>query len=329
MRAALLLALAAALAAPAPGRGAPSVPAPAAAPEPPAATPHGFQARAEKAEVRLGEPFRYELEIRHDPGETYALPEKLALVPFRAFDPACRRAERAGKDGEAITTCAMRLALYDLGPHDVPEIRLAVRTAAGPRVLAVPGPRITGVGMIDPQAPTSALSLRDPAGPVPLLVRSLRLLWWTLGVLGALALAVGAVIAWRRRARAGAEPPAPLPPHERFARRLEALAAERLVARGAGREHVARLSEIVREYLAAVTGQNVLDLTTPELVERLALAGDPRLDLPALRAFLDGADLVKFARAEPDAATCASADGFARDLLARTAPPPPGLERAP
>jgi hypothetical protein len=281
--------------------------------------PHGTAtARVEKPEVRLGEPFRYELEIRHPASETWALPEKVALEPFRATEPVCRREEQGG---EAITTCALRLALYALGPHDVPAVALTVRTGEGDATVAVAGPRVTGVGIIDPKVPSRELALRDPSGPVPLLVRSWRVLWWTLGALALAALAAAAVVAWRRRARAAVETPPPIPPHVRFVRRLEALEAERLAARGLGREHVARVSELVREYLAALTGEPALDLTTGELVARLAPQGDPRLDLAALRAFLEDADLVKFAKADAGECECAAATAFARDLHARTSPP--------
>jgi hypothetical protein len=290
-------------------------------------TPRGTATvRVEKSEVRLGEPFRYELEIRHPADESYQLPETLALEPFRAASPsagsgqapACRR---EAQGSEATTTCAVRLALFALGPHDVPAIALAVRSGAGEATLEVAGPRVTGVGIIDPKVPNRELALRDPAGPVPLLVRSWRVLWWTLGALALAALAAAAVVAWRRRARAAVEPPPPIPPHVRFVRRLDALDAERLGARGLGREHVARVSELLREYLAAVTGEPALDLTTGELVERLAAQGDPRLDLGALRAFLEEADLVKFAKADAGEGECAAASAFARDLHARTSPP--------
>jgi hypothetical protein len=285
------------------------------------ASPRGTAtARVERSEVRLGEPFRYELEIRHPADESYQLPETLALEPFRAelAEPPCRR---EAQGAEATTLCALRLALFALGPHDVPAIALAVRTGAGEATLEVAGPRVTGVGIIDPKVPSRELALRDPAGPVPLLVRSWRVLWWTLGALALAALAAAAVVAWRRRARAAVEPPPPIPPHVRFVRRLDALDAERLAARGLGREHVARVSELVREYLAAVTGEPALDLTTGELVERLAAEGDPRVDLGALRAFLDEADLVKFAKADAGEGECAAASAFARDLHARTSPP--------
>jgi hypothetical protein len=112
--------------------------------------PLSFHATAEKAEVRLGEPFAYEIEVRHPPEESYALPAELALEPFQAEGGRCRRETRGD---ETVTSCAMRLALFALGTVDVPDLPLAVHGPAGDGVLAVPGPRITGVGIIDPAAP--------------------------------------------------------------------------------------------------------------------------------------------------------------------------------
>jgi hypothetical protein len=108
----------------------------------------------------------------------------------------------------------------------------------------------------------------------------------------------------------------PEAPGARLARRLDALEAEGLAARGRGREHVAAVSAITREWLGAVTGVNALDLTTAELCERLARADDPRVDLAALRRFCEEADLVKYARAPAGPAECAAATAWARGLAA-------------
>lgn len=292
------------------------------APTPPAAEPHGVRVRMERREVRLGEPFELAIEVRHAPAERYAPPALPAPRPFRLLDAGCSHRE---EPNEAVTLCTLRLALFDLGAHDLPDLTLAVETPAGRRELRVPGPTVTGAGVLDPAAPLGALALRDLAPPAPLLV-------WNYP-LGARALAVGlallaAWLAWRalrRRRERVDEPPPPLPPHERFARQLDALAAARLAEQGRGREHCFRLSVIVREYLGAVTGLNALDLTTAELLGRLSLRPDPRLDLGALRAFLEETDLVKFARA-PAGPGAADGLAFGRTLLARTRPRPPREE---
>lgn len=297
-----------------------SPPAPAAAPLPDA-DPIGFHARADKARVKLGEPFEYRIEIRHAPEEWYLLRGEPAVQPFHAEGVRCRR---DAQGGEVLTTCTMRLALFALGDVDVPDLVFEVDRPAGKARLVVPGPRITGLGALDPAASPASIPLRV-APPAPLLVRSLRLLWWTLGALAAAALLTGAALAafrwWERR---GALALPSLSPAERLERRLQALGVERLADLGRGEEHVTRLSEAVREYLASVTGLPALDLTTSELLGALAGAPDPRLDLSGLELFLRGADRVKFARQPAGSEQCAAGLEFAWALLQRTRPPAGG-----
>jgi hypothetical protein len=296
---------------------------PAAAPErPPAAEPRGVQVRLEKPEVRLGEPFELTIEVRHRPAERYELPATLVAEPFRVLAAGCPRREVGG---DALTTCALRLALFDLGAHSLPELVLSAATPEGARELRIPGPSVTGAGILDPAAPPEALGLKDLAPPAPLLVPNVPL---ALGALAALLAGIAGWFgwrAWRRRALRGEEPPPPLPPHERFALQLDALSRARLAEQGRGREHFFRLSEHVREYLGAVSGQNALDLTTAELLARLSFQPDPRLDLAALRAFLESSDLVKFARAPAGGPQADEGLAYARALLAATRPASAGV----
>jgi hypothetical protein len=285
----------------------------------PPAAPLDVRVRLERREVRLGEPFELSVEVRHRASERYAWDGPAIDAPFRLLASACARTERAE---EAVTACTLRLALFDLGAHDLPALGLSAETPDGPRALAVPGPSVSGSGLIDPAAPAEALGLRDLAAPAPLWVPDLRLPAVAAALAAAALLGGLALRAVRRRRDRAREPAPPLPPHERFARQLDALEQARLGERGRGAEAVARLSEHLREYVGALSGHPALDLTTAELLARLAFQPDPRLDLAGLRAQLEGADLVKFARAPAGPAEAAAALGFARDLLGRTRPAP-------
>jgi len=321
---ALALSLALAQAPASPAAAPTAAPAPegpeAAKPNPPA---YAAQGRVQKSEVKLGEPFAYELEVRHPEGLSLALPKELPQEPFHLEPGRCRREPVEGAPGEVTSTCALTAALFALGPHEIPAVALELSGPAGLQTLRVTGPPVTGLGLLDPKAPPEQLQLRELAPPAPLMVRSLRLVWWTVGVLGGLALALLAWRALRRRRHRAVETPPPIPPHERLARRLAVLEADRLGERGHAREHFYRLSEMVREYLGALLGTPALDLTTEELLERARDLGDPRLDPADLRPFLEDVDLVKFARAEAGPGECASAVAWARALLDRTRPPAP------
>jgi hypothetical protein len=284
---------------------------------PPRVHARSVQARVERTDVRLGAPFAYEVEVVHPPDETVSLAATLDAPPFRGAGGTCRREplpDAAGGD-RVRTTCALELALFDLGRHDVPLLRLLVRTPAGEATLPVEGPRVTGVGMADPATPPEALALRPLAAPVPLLVPTWAPVAWAIGAAAALAVALLARRLWRARARAVAEPPPPEPPEERLARRLDALAARRPPPR----EHYFELSAIVREWVAGVTGLRAAELTTAELEDRLAAEGDPRVNGPAIVAFLRDADLVKFALGRASPERCAAAVAWARRLPATAA----------
>jgi hypothetical protein len=270
----------------------------------------------ERTEVRLGEPFAYEIEVRHPADESLALAPTLDAPPFRGAGGGCRR-EEAG-DG-ARTTCAIRLVLLDLGPHDLPALSLSVRTAGGEVPLSVAGPRVTGVGVIDPAAPAESLALRPLAPPVPLLVPTLRPLWWALGAAGVALLLLLGRRRWRARVRGAVEPEPPEPPDERLARRLDALEERALPARGLAREFFYELSAIVREWVGVVVGVNAVELTTAELADRLEAAGDPRVDGAEVVSFCEAADLVKFAGGEATPAACAAALAWTRGLPAAAA----------
>jgi hypothetical protein len=304
---------------------APSPPAAPAAPTPPPAleqaSPREVHSRTSASAARLGEPIEWAIEIKHPPAERYQFGAPLPEGAWRAEPLGCQRVETAT---ETTTTCRLRLALLALGAVDLPTLSLAATTPDGPRALDVPGPRLTGNGVIDPAVPDDQLKLKDPAPPVPLMVPNWRLLWVVPGGLAAFLLGGLLWRWWRARRRAGEAPPPPVPPELRFAARLDALEAERLGEQGLGREHWFRLSEAVRDYLGAVTGLNALDLTTAELLEALAAQPDPRLPLEPVRRFCETSDLVKFARLPADGRTCADGIAFGRELLERSRPSPGG-----
>jgi hypothetical protein len=286
----------------------------------PAAAPFSFQAQAERAEVKLGEPFRYTIQIRHDPRERYRLSEPLELPPFQVADPRCERQPIAAGATEATTTCSLQLSLFELEEREIPTVSLTAETEQGEKVLEVPGTKVKGVGITDPAAPTETLSLQDIKPAVPLRVRTLRPLYWALGLLAAAGAVIALVLWLRKRARRGPEPiPAiPLAPHERARRRLAELRALDLPARGRQREHFFRLSEIVREYLSGRYGLNALDLTTGELLTALRQVHAPSLDREGFAAWCRQADSVKYAKREPPGTECAQALDWAQAMVERT-----------
>jgi hypothetical protein len=122
--------------------------------------------------------------------------------------------------------------------------------------------------------------------------------WVILGVLAAVAIV--ALVVWRRRRRARASAPSAGPEaRDPLAEALAALASLRglsLPEHGRFAEHAFRLGQILRRYLEAVIRTTHPGDTTPELVAHLRLAGLESDDLARLSGLLRAWDQVKFAR---------------------------------
>jgi len=100
------------------------------------------------------------------------------------------------------------------------------------------------------------------------------------------------------------KPAPPLPPHVVAIRALEALHHRKLWQNGKFKHYYSELTDILRTYLVGRYGIGAMEMTSDEIVE--ALRAVPEEELPKkasmdLTAILRDADLVKFAKAEPDA----------------------------
>jgi hypothetical protein len=121
----------------------------------------------------------------------------------------------------------------------------------------------------------------------------------------------------------------PIPPHERALAALDALEAAALVDDEQFAEHYLRLTEIAKAYIEGRFAVEALDRTTDEL--STALRRDPQrvepIDPRELIAFLQGCDLIKFARVAPPPERAHEATAYVRAIVERTRPQPLQVER--
>ena len=188
------------------------------------------------------------------------------------------------------------------GPLDIWPIPIRYAETAHPettQTLLVPACRI------DVTTPVAAgrVSLDDIGSKYGPLERSRRLPVWA-GLLAAIllpGLAVAALLLWRRWHRV--EESAPLSPREMALARLQMLRDSRLHESDVRRFFI-ELTAIVRVYIEQMTGIRAPERTTEEFLREIGCGGQERLPFDAgtrerLRGFLEAADRVKFARAEP------------------------------
>jgi Arc/MetJ-type ribon-helix-helix transcriptional regulator len=142
---------------------------------------------------------------------------------------------------------------------------------------------------------------------------------WAAVALAAIAL-VAALVWWIRRRCARVVSEAPevrLPPDVVALAELERIAGLGLVERGEFKSYYTLVAEAVRRYLGERFHVESMDRTTYELLEELSRRGN-RVD--GLDAFLSEADLVKFAKFRPEAATALRLMESARAIVVDTSP---------
>jgi hypothetical protein len=262
---------------------------------------NGVSIEIESPEARIdpGRSVMLTATLRRPAGVSVPMPDLGARA--RGFSLAEDFAEepRDGGDGTVVETVQWRL---------VPE-PCAARYAIAPFVVAAPGDGafVAGPVRFEPPAPRPPAPGGMEADPE----KELPPLSWRLAALAAGALAAAAALVFAcvrvvgffaRRAREIRSSPV-----ERAFAELERLLRKGLPGRGRYKDFYVELTMVVRRYVQRRYGVRAPHLTTEEFFGRAAAAlpaSGGRVE--ALRAFLESADMVKFAGVE---ATPEMADG--------------------
>lgn len=280
----------------------------------------------------VGDPITFTLTVSHAAGYRVApplLPREWGGLEIRDQGPAYRLRDAAGGLSTRQTIVATAFAP---GEGATPELVITVLGPEGETASLTLPPLRYQIASVLPENDRLPRDIR-PQAEVPAPPR------WP-AALGALAL-VGLALALGRRflrRRGGPEvlPAEPVPVDARSPYRVAMDELDRidglgLVAAGALAPHYDLVSDCARGYLGARFDLPALDQTSAELWEGLRAAGlDPELREPVAR-FLATADLVKFARLDPQAEPAARLTEEARLLLGQVerAHPmfmPPGAE---
>ncbi|MBQ1253690.1 MAG: hypothetical protein IIY05_05040 [Alistipes sp.] len=117
-------------------------------------------------------------------------------------------------------------------------------------------------------------------------------------------------------------PAPPLPPHEIALRNLRQLHSERLWQEGKHKLYYSTLTDILRAYIAGAWGVGALEMTSDEIIEAMRKIDIPQKQSMDLNDILSSADLVKFAKAMPEAEENEAAYSAAWEFVNQTMPQP-------
>ena len=118
------------------------------------------------------------------------------------------------------------------------------------------------------------------------------------------------------------KPAPPLPPHEIALRDLKKLHSERLWQEGNHKLYYSGLTDILRAYIAGQFGVGALEMTSDEIIEAMRGVEIPQKQKMDLTELLRDADLVKFAKAMPEAEANEAAYTMALSFVEQTMPQP-------
>ena len=214
----------------------------------------------------------------------------------------------------------------------LPALPIVVRRASGEQTIVC-----TQTHSMVVEDPISTIpDARPKANPPPRQQREpwllAKIVAWTL-VAGAASFALGflARALWRRRPKPASPPPPRRPAWEVALEKLHIIEAEHLLEAGKFVSHHDRVTDVVREFLGNRFGFDGLECTSVELLALLKRRVEAVPHLPALRNFLDEADLIKFAKMTPTKDVCArviaDAYQFVKALSPEQPPNPQGEVR--
>ena len=118
------------------------------------------------------------------------------------------------------------------------------------------------------------------------------------------------------------KPAPPLPPHEIALRDLKKLHSERLWQEDKHKLYYSGLTDILRAYIAGQFGVGALEMTSDEIIDAMRGVEIPQKQKMDLTELLRDADLVKFAKAMPEAEANEAAYTMALNFVEQTMPQP-------
>ena len=275
-----------------------------------------------KAETVLPTGFRFQPET----GEAKALKQAGFILPDASGDAGPKVVRQDAGDGtKSLITISFVALPKEPGRHllTLPPVPITLARASGELVTVCTRPH--SITVEDPTSSTPNAKPKDNPPP-----RQQREEWTSLKQamgIGAIALVVGAALAWLigrwlKRPRPVPPPPPPRPPWEVALEALHDLRHAGLTREGRFAEHFDRATDIVRRYLGDRYGFDGLESTTREMLGELRTTTPRIAVLDEIERFLRQADLVKFARLTPSEPECATALGEAELIIERTVPPP-------
>ncbi len=263
-------------------------------------------ARVEPDRILIGDRFDYVIDVEKD---------LVQVVDFPVFEPRDGKIELVEscpvdtleRDGRRLKLRKRyRLAAFDEGKYNlgVAEVLYADKNILD--TLRSRDSLYLEVATFQIDSTSQSIYDLKAQKTLPFQLREIQgYITWGLFALLILAAAAYALHRWLAKRGKGFgdlfKPAPPLPPHVAAIQALETLHNQKLWQNNRHKQYYSGLSDILRTYIAARWGVGAMEMTSDEIIEAMRaeeLPDKARMDLTSI---LRDADLVKFAKAMPEA----------------------------
>jgi hypothetical protein len=257
--------------------------------------PYSFSATVDRDSISVGDPLNLilTLELPTDAKPT-VIPEISLPESFRIQGTQDAVRDPVG-EGRSRWTQSIKLTGFRTGEFEIPGIRLKVSEVPGDTTVLSDDPIPILVQSIRPEDLADILDVKQPVSIDAVIP------FWIWGLLVLLvALLVGYLI-WRRRRKVQEFPIESTVVVDWFDE-VRKLCFSGLIEAGEFDVYYTRLSEALRRFIEQRSGVEAMERTTFEIRSDLVQVGMADTHILGVESFLNEADLVKFAKFEPNGA---------------------------
>jgi len=263
------------------------------------ATGISIESSVDRAEIFIGDLITYKLSIVYDSSiELTPPPIGANLGAFDVKDYAFDDEERLD-DGTIRIESSFRLTTFTTGDYIIPPIPIEFTTADSVRRILISEPMPIKVKSLLAEG-ADTIQINDIKSPI-LFDEKIPDIYLIAG--GLLVLIIAALVYgwWRRKNRPAEEAPVDnRSPWEIAFEKLAFLKEDNYPSSGEYKRYYIELSDIIRDYLERIYKIPVTDMTTYEFLSTVKEKNVDEDLYTRFKKFLDFADLVKFAKFEPD-----------------------------
>jgi hypothetical protein len=265
------------------------------------------EAVLDSSKMRIGEQVNVDIYVNYDarlknlivawPQITDTIGHKVEVISASAIDTTFPKESNSARifQHQRIT-----VSVYDSGYYAIPPLRFVLNNDSAKSLYT--NPLLLEVHTVPTD--TSASKLKDIKPPMGEKFNwrwYLRYIYWTVGVLVAIALIVLVTLYIARKNRKViTEPEKPkVPPHVTALEALERIKQEQVWKEGQVKEYYSSISDTVRLYIEGRFNCNALESTTDEIMTAFRSIVADAESKNRLRQLLMLSDLVKFAKMTP------------------------------